>query len=293
MYELLRETRLIGCTADRRSFAWVDRGIRVYLLETHGLTVDSRWLKQLVSAPHARRAPQVTFQLAGAITNLRYSTESELLDGFFEIEPSLEWAEIWSGRSFRALVLEWNADWGSLPASLSLSKMDPSMFAAAQAVALAILQRNRREVVESLAVLYSRLRAFGLDLAPWSANRLTIPDPKHLGVTRVLNELRTNLAGQAGWLDGATVGGKSERQLRRDLNDFYRSLDHVPESFRRRLLNDRLSAAVSLLSSKEPSIERVARSVGYGSSRALSLALRSAGLPPPSEIVAHARRLRG
>ena len=293
MYELLREARLVGTTSERRSFSWIDRGIRLYLLEARELTGDSRVLKPLVPTPHRRRVPLITFQLAGALTNLRGRGESEMPDGYFEIEPSVEWAEIWHGRSFRVLVMEWSADWGALPARHSLARMDPSMSAAVHALAAAMLQRSRREVVESLEVLYSRLRAFGLDLEPWATNRLSIPKPKHVGVARVLNELRTNLPGQVGWLDGSTVTGRSERQLRRDMSELYHSLDIVPETLRGRLLRDRLSAAVSLLSAREPSIERVALSVGYGSSRALALALRAAGLPPPSAIVASARQLRG
>lgn len=293
MYELLREARLVGTTSERRSVSWVDRGIRVYLLEARELTVDSRVLKLLVPSAYERRVPLITFQLAGALTNLRDRGESEMPDGYFEIEPNVEWAEIWHGRRFRVLAMEWSADWGAVPVRHTLARMDPSMSAAVHKLADAILQRSRREVVESLEVLYSRLRAFGLDLDRWSKNRLSIPTPKHVGVARVLNELRTNLPGQVGWLDGSTVTGRSERQLRRDMIDFYHSLGIVPESLRGRLLRDRLAAAVLLLSAKEPSVERVALSVGYGSSRALALALRAAGLPSPSAIVARARQLRG
>ncbi|MBS2018210.1 MAG: hypothetical protein JST00_35390 [Deltaproteobacteria bacterium] len=271
--------------------SWLDRGIRLYLVETHDLAVDSRFLKQLVPVPNGARIGQVTFQLTGALTTLRYGGESEISEGYFGIEPSMEWAERWHGRHFRALVLEWSASWGTVPDRFSLAKMDAPIASAVHAAATAIVQRDRRRVVDSLAVLYSRLRAYGLVLEPWSTTRLTQPNPTHVEVAGVINALRTNLGDQAGW-KGAAATGRSERQLRRDMIELYRSLDIVPPSLRAALVRERLLAAVSLLSADEPSIERAARSVGYGSSRALTLALAAAGLPSASAIVDSARQSR-
>lgn len=289
---MVRQVRLLGSTAERRVVAWLERGIRVYLIEARDLACDSRFLRQLVPVPDGRRVGQVTFQLSGALTTLRDRRESEISDGYFGVEPSMEWSELWHGREFRALALEWSADWGTMPDRFSLAKMDPGTASAAHSVAEAITSRSRRAVVESLEILYSRLRAFGLDLDMWSKNRLNAPNPKHVEVARVLNDLRSSLPTQAGWSDGSTATGRSERQLRRDMNDFYRSLNIVPPSLKKLLLRERLLSAVMLLSANEPSIERTARSVGYGTSRALALALRTAGLPPASEILSNARQTR-
>ena len=54
-----------------------------------------------------------------------------------------------------------------------------------------------------------------------------------------------------------------------------------PEAWRRQLRLIRASLAASFLTRRDASLEQVARSLGYGSARALLLALAQEGLPPP------------
>jgi len=89
--------------------------------------------------------------------------------------------------------------------------------------------------------------------------------------------------GSSSFSDIAGLVGHSERQARRTLRTFTAWLSPLAgqHGWQRQLRKERCSIAAAFLMSPETTIERVARSVGYGSARSLLLAMKSEGIVAP------------
>jgi AraC-like DNA-binding protein len=86
--------------------------------------------------------------------------------------------------------------------------------------------------------------------------------------------------------DLASATGLSERHLRRELPTVWRQVSpQIAPTFREVLLSLKLTTATALLARGDLTVNEVARLVGYGSSRALHLAMESAGMPSPSRVL--------
>jgi AraC-like DNA-binding protein len=142
----------------------------------------------------------------------------------------------------------------------------------------------RRSIVELVRSLAS-----GGVVHPSLAERVTAGSP---GFERLWNIVRPTVerfyAGVS--LEELSVeSGISTRQLTRDVSSFFSTFSLVKTGWRAATKRMRLKLAVLFLSADEVSVSEVARTVGYGSSDAMSRAFRDAGLPAPSEVQARVR----
>src|SRR6185437_5910837 len=191
----------------------------------------------------------------------------------------------WEG-PFRVLVVEWTD-----PSAASLPALDKGRPSAADRAALSVfadrLERGElagEAAAHAVVALLSRLRAAGLPTPLPAARALFAETPP--GAQALVSALggvvsRLDTAPQIG--DLAAALGVSARQVTRRLAAAGPWLPTYsrPEAWRRTLRLIRASSAASFLTRRDASLEQVARSLGYGSARALLFALAQEGLPPP------------
>lgn len=203
--------------------------------------------------------------------------------GHIAVEPSLLWDERWEGTPFRAVIADWSPDWGGLPDQFHFGASSIPRVAL-ESIADRIERGHRHEALAAVHELGSRLRAEGLDLAPWDVLQRPEPPEEASAAARVLNYARSNLNEAPQWIDGQELSHWSERHLRRLIERLAQTLGLATTSYRSLLRLERLVTAATLLGTGRP-VGEIAAAVGYGSTRALGLAFRQAGLPSPSDLV--------
>lgn len=268
-----------------RVVRWQHPVLRVYAIRAEGLVFES-----LPLAAHGALVPplighQLTIVLRGELLSRRGDREHAVRPGLGLVEPTMTWNERWMGASFEALLVDW------APQLLPVAATRTLVVSAREAAeASALVERIFRpgdereaaaEVVGGASRLVERLGLGRFEPDPTSDAPLFASSELARATARWVSAIRSDVR-TAGWKRAEDLAGASERQLRRHYALLAEEAGLSP-SLRAVLLHDRLTAAVRLLGG-HASIAHVAQASGYGSSRALGLALDQAEMPTATEI---------
>jgi len=280
---------LLGTASTRESVSWSSERLRVYVLTAVQLQVDSRAISKMAGLFGPRHA-QVTLQLEGELITRRHANEATIASGMIGVEPSLVWDERWQGTRFRTLVVEWSDELGGMPTGFDAARLSPSDRAEVADIADAVQYGAEPLAHRAISRLCLLLRSLGVPVE--TRDELSLV-PDHRAIQTMadrLSAMRSNLHQQPMWVDAVQTAARSERQLRRDLSRALIAAGVPGRGLRELLLRERLVAAIILLGAPEGRVDQVAASCGYGSSRALGLALEQAGLATASEIRASTKK---
>jgi AraC-like DNA-binding protein len=261
-------------------------GLEVYCCWSEGVIFDTRAVGR---APRFVSADTHSFsvQLEGEILVRRDERETTVATNATIAEPNGPWDERWLGRRFFTLVVEWDPRYGG-PVDRQIGSLSPADIDRCRTLANRLrTEGDAPDLVTEVVALISTLRAAGLPLHPVSSTALTrdVP-PRAREVAATFGAVLSNIHRGPAWIDLESSLGVDDRTVRR-------LLDRDPEwyplglgrvGFRRALRRERLNLAAAFLTAREATIERVARACGYGSARALLLALHQERRPPPAEV---------
>jgi AraC-like DNA-binding protein len=281
MLAFRRRNCLVEGLAERHFSLLVAPGLRVYVAGSRGVVVDTAVVDSMLSRnPNAH----VTIPLSGEFV-LRQGRETSVGVGSVVVEQSISHDERWEGRVFSALVVEWKPE--RAMAAREIAPIGAADRGALVGFAERLAHGGLRgpEAQQDCADLLSRLAALGV---PVSCSGLLEEPAESGGAQRFLDALgehESNLRGQPMWVDLERSLGRSERHLRRGFPQSLALLGRNESiSYRRQMRSLRMRLAASFVASEGTTVERVAASLGYGSARALLLAMKQAGLPTPAEI---------
>jgi hypothetical protein len=288
MISMFRAAQLRSTNAGRWYSAWASSAARVYVVRASGLRFDSEALGHSPTLP--KRAAHLAIPLEGGLLYRRSRREVSIDAGSLVIEPGVPWNERWISPSFRVLVIDWNTQVGPSVQHLSVSRLSVRDRVRLSSIADAIEQGVGCEPMCAVfAELDALLRSLGVELDSLAGMMRDRPSSRDEQTAAMLSHLRSRLWEQPAWIDGVNLAGRSERQLRRDVRALLAGLAMDVNGLRTLLATERVLSAASLLSSKGARVHDVARSVGFGTSRALALALDRAGLPTATALAANAR----
>ncbi|MBL8684645.1 MAG: hypothetical protein JNK05_36050 [Myxococcales bacterium] len=288
MIRLTRSAQLLDRDAGRWYTGFSDRSTRVYVVRSRGLRVDAAMPGSL--GPLAPRAAQLNIQLAGTLLARRSPREHAIAARSIAIEPSVHWNERWIGPLFRVLVIEWESGCGPMPTGFSLANLSERDHERVSAIADTIERdEDTPRVAEAIERLDALLRSIGLRIDGLDALARSTESDRDIATARMLSKLRTSLHAKPAWIDAVSTTQRSERQLRRDVDALTARLNFDIGGLRSILFRERVISATQLLTARATSVAAVARSVGFGTSRALGLALDRAGFPSASTLAALAR----
>jgi len=267
---------------------WTHPRFRIYAIRARNLVFEAAPFEGLRLTP-PQIGHQVTCVLRGELVSRRGDTERSAGPGVALVEPSMIWNERWMGAAFDALLI----DWDPLLAPLATTEVLPLGLGGAQRVATLfdrILEGDddedtARTVFAGACELLGHLGLGRLDsrVEP----RWFEGSPADRATARWVSALRCDVE-NANFKRAMHMTGLGERQLRRQYTQMAAHAG-MPSNLRTVLVCDRLAAAVRLLSVSAP-IEQVAMASGFGSSRALGLALDHASMPTATEIRRLARQ---
>jgi methylphosphotriester-DNA--protein-cysteine methyltransferase len=274
MIHMQREL-LLGTVVHRRyAVASIGRA-RAYWVESDRIVLDSSITAALAPSVVGTRC-NIAIPLDGRYSVKRDGHWIELRPGEL-IREHPQAAERWEGDRFSALVLEW--DTGAPVHDRSSGTLSAATLASLREIAGAIRDgRATASTFESLA------RA--VDLPPHVARWMSEHDETDAALQPVASALGAAMSrpnDRPAWADLEAVLARSERHSRRLMSALFEMLD-IRTSLRAYLRMKRLAHAAQLLTAPGVSVDEVARSVGYGSSRALGTALEQAGLPRAREL---------
>jgi hypothetical protein len=226
----------------------------------------------------------LTVVLDGALI-LRRDHERDLGERELVGESDTAWDERWEGRRFACVVWEWDATVAPLLERPSDARLTHSDICRVQRVFDALMMGARGPAAAALAVDAGALaQCFGIDLPNWNERSLGPTPPGAQALGDLLSDAFCSLDEKPMWTDLEGGAERSERQLRRRLKLLGDWVDVPGGAYRERLRLLRACGAATLLGAAGVSVEHVARSVGYGSARALALALREQGLGTHEQI---------
>jgi hypothetical protein len=288
MIRLTRVAQLVSRDAGRWYAGWSDAHTRVYVVRSEGLRVDAAMLRAM--GPRTPRVGHLNIQLDGALVSRRSSREETIRARSLALEPGIEWNERWIGPTFRVLVIEWDAGFGPTPDSFALASLSVVDHARLEAIA-DVLERESddRPTIAALRALFALLCSLGVRIDGLESLARSTERPRDVATARVLSSLRSSLHCQPTWIDAVSDARRSERQLRRDVSSLVARLNLNVDGLRSLLVRERVLSATALLTAKGATVAEVARSVGFGSSRALGQALERAGLPSATTLASLGR----
>lgn len=283
MLFLRRVARLEGSDAERFHLSVARPGLRMYLIGVRGLTFESRICRPLQQRYLAPTAGQLVFPLDGEFV-VRDESEVVVTRGSAVTDSTNRWDERWNGterRGFQALVFEWTEEFGPVLSRPERLTLGPRDLEKAEGLAAALRSGELRREVAARAVAGAGrwIRGLGLEVPPWPGTDETPREAQPLA--DALSHTLSNLPGQPMWVDVEKASGVGERNARRRLTEWTAWLGGP---FRERLRLHRAVSAATLLSARNATLERISRSVGYGSPRALIRAFHDLGLATPSLI---------
>lgn len=292
MLFLRRTHELVGVDAGRsvtRSAVGLHApGVRAYVARmTGGQRFDAGLLN--VEPQRASLGAQALCLVLGGELVVRHADrEGTVGEGQLASMDVVQWNERWEG-DFTVLVLEWGSAAPGPDARLEVGGLASRDRAALTSFAEALVGGELRGegAAHAVLALLERLDAAGLSPPKLDARQLFEGAPR--GAQRLCDALGATLSrlhASPQLVDLSARLGVSERHVRRMLQ----SLDEwvpgyaAPSGWRRKLRMLRTHVASSYLTLGGVSQEAVARSVGYGSARAMALAFEQEGLPPPSKF---------
>jgi len=286
-----QKATLLGTSRSRQYALLIDPGLRIYACHHAGLGYDSRafgsFLPKFGAQSRLRRPiGQAVFPLRGEF-NVHtagawksWSRGATFIDGL----PCSQ--ERWDGQEFCLLVVEWTAAGGEAFSRVQDSRISPQDTRRLESFARQLLagQLQGPPAQEAASGLIAQLRTLGVPLRS-PEPRLPGPPLRAQEIAHALSEAHCTLERQPMWVDFVSRMGLSERHLRREFHGLFRWMRMDSQDvWRSPLRVIRAKFAISLLGSAEATAEAVARSLGYGSSRALGLALDQLGMPSAAEI---------
>jgi len=280
-----RQVGLSGLDA-RRGYVCIRRpGLRFYVIETIGLTVESRIF---VASPHLWpdsgdrpvAVGHLSIPLEGTYLARRSGTERMHERRFVAVDPTSIFDERWQGPRFRMLCVEWGLIHGrpiTSPSDLVLSALDDARLGAfADAIGDGTIDDDATRAVVEL------LRAIGVPLARLDATLSTSAPAGAIETARTLTSLHTHLDSHPDLSDVETELGVSSRQFRRRLHAHPEwSVLPIP-SWRTSMRRMRVRLAPAFATARGATVERIAAALGYRSASALLYALDAEGAPSPA-----------
>lgn len=267
-----------------RTLSMVRRpGLRIYTISTRGLTVDSCAAPGLspVRPASARPAGQLTVALDGEFV-VRRSGRQLSAHGRRAICDAVDvYDERWDGRSFRALVFEWDAAHGAAvegAQDLVLGGRD-----LAGLVEIADALDAGRLCTRATARAFARIAAAGVPVRGLAATDAPAP-PAAQRLATVVGRMLGQLHAAPNIDDLAAACGMEERQLRRSLRACAPWFLPGAATWKTALHQTRLTMATCLPSARAFTTERMATALGYRHPAALLRALRQGRLPTPHEM---------
>lgn len=262
---------------------WQHPQLRIYAIRSRGLVFEAAPL-----APRGALTPplighQLTCVLRGELVSRRDGPERSARPGFALVEPSMTWNERWMGAAFDALLIDWDPRLLPIANTESLP-LGPAGTERVEALFQHILSSGDDE--DSARRIVARAEDLLAHLGLGSFDPSAAPDwfegtEASRTAARWVSQLRGDMH-TASLKRAMALTGLGERQLRRQYADLAERAG-LPTQLRAVLVNDRIIAAVRLLSLTAP-IGEVAKAAGFGSSRALGLALDHASLPTATEL---------
>ncbi len=285
MLLLRRANALLGTDAERGVASLHAPDLRVYVAWMSGGQRFDSGVLGLSPKDAMLGEGAVCIQLGGELGMRVDGRERPLRDGDLAAFRVRSWDERWEG-PFRALMLEWTD-----PSVTRLPTLDVGRPSASDRAAFAAFaERVERGELEgeaaahAVTALLARLAAAGVPTPQRTTRDL------HGGAPPGAQALAGAIGAAVSRLDAApqiedvaTALGVSARHVSRRLAAAGPWLPAFSQAqaWRRYLRNFRVRLAVSFLTRRDASLAQVARSLGYGSARALLLALSQEGLPPP------------
>ena len=286
---LVRRTHsLLGTDAERVVAALQSPGLRVYVARMRGGLVLDTGILGISPQQAVLGSSAVSIQIEGTLGVRASGREYPVDEGSVAVMRVQAWNERWEG-DFRVLVFEWSKPLDQPLPNLDASRIGPSDRQAFSRFA------NRIEAGELLGELAAhavvdairRLNALGIAVPQPSVESLHQGAPKGAQeLAQALGDVLSGLHLAPQTEELAAALGISVRQVNRRLQSLGEWLPSYsrPQAWRRQLTLIRSTVAASFLTRKDVPLEVVARSLGYGSSRALLLALSQAGLPAPNVL---------
>lgn len=276
----------------RRETVWLRaEGLTVYVCESDGLVFDAAPLSAFTRGvvDQGRDAPRldhVTMVLEGAQHVRTQGRPVDVGAGQLIGDALPAWDERWEGGPYRSLSVEWSSAHGDAMPGRAHGRMSRRLSSAARALAAAMMRRELRGAAgaDAVARLLAALRAEGLPLAAPDRRALVAVPEGAQALADAVSWMQSSLHTQPMWVDVERRLGLSERQLRRHLARLGWWVGFPHGSMRRHLVSVRTVGAAALLSARGVKAKDVARSLGYGSERALVTALSNVGLPPPTAL---------
>jgi hypothetical protein len=266
-----RLNRVLGEPVERSLHGWRGLAIRAYVVETRGMSFDGRVSPDgLFPSPIGANTSWITIPLAGEYVSLRAPSGLLVRPSEAVIEDKMTWDERWEG-DMRALVVEWSST--SIAPTRGTFRLGPADVAHARAIADAMVAGVAEDPWPRLRAFVDRLSALGVGVPPTRELELPEVPADVLRVEHAMSTLLSELPSAPRAVDLSIQTSLSERHLRRIFSEHAAWLG----SFRARLRHARLPSAASWLALSSISPERIARSLGYGSARALMRALGDAG----------------
>jgi len=251
----------------RRSRTLIQPGLRVQLVSTAGCQTDTRAIQ--------RAFPEIVTPRHSFTVVLEGEYESEAAGRVGPAEAAYEvrsaWHERWGGPRQRFVVVTWER--GAEGGGVGVDGIGSAGLATWRALAERIEHCTEDDAGPIAEAALEAVRAAGArpprletTVAPAAVRRMGL----------ALNHVFTHLHETPQWVDMEGHTQVGARQLRRV---FAAQCDWLAGgSWRRTLLTQRLSLAVSLLGARASTAAEVAAALGYGGDRALFTALRRAGL---------------
>lgn len=288
MISLRRVHELLGADAGRRVTRTLSGlhapPLRAYVVDMRGGQRFDAGLVGVSPQQASLGARALSFQLGGELVVRRRAEERTVPEGSCARMDVEAWNERWEGE-FRVLVLEWYDE--GLPLGFEAARIGGGERRALAAFADLLLEGRLqgRAAAHALTQLTARLSSAGYPLRVPDARELYEGAPEGAQeLATVLGATLSHMPSSPQLVDVATSLQVSERHVRRRLSTLGGWLPGYsqPGAWRRRLRMLRTNLASSFLTVGGVHLEAVARSVGYGSARAMCLAFDQEGLPRPS-----------
>lgn len=294
MLSYQRHQQLQGLGVSKRHRALLSPNLRVYQIQTKGVQLDSEALDPLFAQQRSDRA-QLLIVLDGELIWRRAGQELGAKQGEILAETGLGGSELWLGRSFRVLAIEWDTMFGQrFLAPTRLGRLDARSLVQLRQLCGEDRWGSGERDAPLARALMELLSALGALEAPIPITPLA--QDKRLRMQRFMDALghwSSHLSQQPRWQDLELTLKRSERQLRRDFQELMVSMGLPTKlsQMRRYMLFQRINAAVHYLSCQDVSVEHVAYATGYSSARAMCTAFSKEGLASPSQLQAHHKAL--
>jgi hypothetical protein len=171
----------------------------------------------------------------------------------------------------RLLTVEWT---GAVLDSFTTRRCSAAVLGAAEQYFCTLANERTRD--DDLPSLRRMLEALAGEGAPVAMPPVLAPPPSAVRSAQMLNHALAHLSEAPAWVDFTSE--RSERQWRRDLAEAGEWLGLPGGTLRKTLNTIRLLFASSLMSIPDATTAEIAERLGYGTERALLLAMRRANI---------------